>query len=350
MRLSLRSADPRAAIPLTLIGGPAGAGKSAVIQHVLHAQDARRLLAVVRHVVDDTDDDGRHTHSDDSRLEWTDGAVSFESHDPTDALMRLARLDRRPDHVIVEADSSESPQRLGGFAYMPGFRPDGVVTVMDASFARDATLGQSLSLAALDQLRRADLVVLNKVDLAGQRLATASQHALARLAPSARFLWSENGRIAAPLLLGSAGDQVSANETRVTAEWRADYLPVATRAGTSRIGEYCRTWCLVSEQGVDSREFRSWVARLPEIVVRGSGVVCLREEPQHRHEFSLIGGRWVLARGAPWGTTPPSTRLTMVTLGGEMRHVRAEAGSADQVGWMSTLGAGDIEPGLSQTQ
>jgi len=53
--------------------------------------------------------------------------------------------------------------------------------------------------------------------------------------------------------------------------------------------------------------------------MRGSGVVHLREEPQHRQEFALIGSRWQLTRGAPWAAASPGTRVTLVSLGGEKR-------------------------------
>ena len=124
------------------------------------------------------------------------------------------------------------------------------------------------------------------------------------------------------MLIGPATGHAAANETSVVAEWRADYEPVSARDGRSRLGERCRTWCLVSERPLDARAFRAWVARLPGTVMRGTGVVHLREEPQHRQEFALIGSRWRLTRGAPWGATAPSTRVTLVSLGGEIRRTR----------------------------
>ena len=78
----------------------------------------------------------------------------------------------------------------------------------------------------------------------------------------------------------------------------------------------------------EARAFRGWVARLPGTVMRGSGVVHLQEEPQHRQDFALIGSRWRLTRGAPWGSSAPLTRVTLVSLGGEMRRA-AEPPIAD---------------------
>src|SRR4030095_4874970 len=112
------------------------------------------------------------------------------------------------------------------------------------------------------------------------------------------------------------------NETSVVAEWRDDYEPVSARDGRSRLGGRCRTWCLVSARPLEAAAFRAWVARLPGTVRRGTGVVHLREEPQHRQEFALIGSRWRITRGTPWGTTAPLTRGTLLSLRGGIRRAR----------------------------
>ena len=94
-------------------------------------------------------------------------------------------------------------------------------------------------------------------------------------------------------------------ETRLTSNGYAAAISGST-SGLSR---------LVSDARADARQFRGWVTRLPASIMRGDGVVFLREEPQHRHEFMLLGSRWTLERGAPWGNETPVTRITLVGIG-----------------------------------
>jgi G3E family GTPase len=328
MRAGIHAVDTASPIPLTVVGGPSGAGKSAVIRHLVEDQVGRRVVVVVPQVAGATDGHDASVQAGDVRLEWIGDSMMLPSRDPVDDLLQLARMERRPDHVIVEAHGDESPARLVGYAYMPGYRPNGVIIVVDAAVGARMEAGETLGTATQAQLRRADLVVLNKVDLAGPRVAAATQRTLAKLAPSARFLWSHGGQVASSVLVGPTAGYVAPNETSVVAEWRADYEPVSTRDGRSRLAERCRTWCLVSERPLEARAFRDWVAKLPGTVMRGSGVVHLREEPQHRQDFALIGSRWRLTRGAPWGSTAPLTRVTLVSVGGEMRRA---AGTADTI-------------------
>jgi len=324
MRTASYSLTRQPAIPLTVLAGNPGAGKTSVIRHLLETRGRGRVVAVLRdhphHGAQLRREPGlEHSATD------VDAGAWITSHDPTDALMHLATREQRPDHVIVEVEGTDSPRRAGGYAYMPGYRPDGVVMVVDAEAAAHLDPDLPLSTAEREQLRVANLVVLNKLDLVGNRVAAATQRELRKLAPLARFLWCENGRVAPPLLLGPTPGQPTMDDWGVVAEWRPDFLPVDSRAEKTRVGEHCRSWCLVNDRSVDAREFRAWVNRLPETVLRGAGVVYLQEEPQHRYEFELIGARWHLIRGAPWGATQPVTRLNVVSLGGAQPRMRAQA-------------------------
>ncbi len=311
MRAVHYSTDRRATIPLTVIGGPAGAGKSSVIRHVLGAEDGRRIVAVVRDVHsllanrDGTTTTPRDVKRDGTYVEWPNGCIAMASDDPTATLTALTLETSRPDHVLVEAGGAMNPRRLGGYGYMPGYRPDGTVAVIDARGSNADGPDDIYDDAMRMQLRSADVVILNKLDLAGEQVAMASQRDLVDLAPSARFLWCECGRIAPPLLLGPAPGALGADHSTVLAEWRSDFLPERSRDRRHPVGENCHAWCLVADHGLEARDFRSWVSRLPPTVLRGSGVVRLREEPQHRHEFCLIGGRWrsSTSAGLRGGTT-----------------------------------------------
>jgi G3E family GTPase len=289
----------------------------------MDASTTRRIVAIVRDhtpLLADAPDVRRNG----SVVEWPHGGVSIESDDPTATLAVLARQERRPDHVVVEADGATNPRRLGGYAYMPGYRPDGTVTVIDAATARDGLPDEMFDESRLAQLRTADVVVLNKIDVAGTDAAASAQRSLALLAPSARFLWSRRGRVAPPLLLGPTPVQ-SADDPTVVAQWRSDYLPIRPNERKTFAGEHSQSWCLLAEDGVESRQFRTWVGRLPTSILRGAGTVFLTEEPQHRHEFSLIGARWQLQRGAPWGGELPATRVMLVGVAGR----RAQGGRGE---------------------
>src|SRR4051794_34444259 len=86
MRGGLQSFDKACAIPLTVVGGPAGAGKSAVIRHLMEAQVGRRVVVLARQHASAAGSEPRATPSDDTPPEWSGGCMWLPSRDPVDDL------------------------------------------------------------------------------------------------------------------------------------------------------------------------------------------------------------------------------------------------------------------------
>jgi len=326
MRFVDYSGDWRASTPLTVMNGFPGAGKTTIIRHLLENSSQCRIVAVVRDIEPLIAGSSRPLQRVGSVVQWENGCRAIESDDPTATLATLCRDGTKPDHVIVEMNGARNPRRAGGYAYMPGYRPNGMLTVVDASTASTLEDESTFTTTIQPLLQSADLVVLSKLDVAGQEATAHAQRSISSWTPSARFLWCRSGRIAPPLVVGITSADVLPDDPRVVAEWRADYIPVKSERKTM-MGERCRSWCLVSKDRADARQFRAWVGRLPSSIMRGDGVVYLREEPQHRHEFTLLGSRWTLERGAPWGNEVPETRITLV--GVEARRSESETRATD---------------------
>jgi len=204
---------------------------------------------------------------------------------------------------------------------MPGYCLDGTIVVLDASSVRRSSNDSAAETQLREHARVADIVLLNKVDLAGDDETDAAQRVLERLAPGVRVVWSDHCRISSALLLGAPDGPDAVDGRTVVAEWTPDYVPVRGRGlaplhgSRSPRAEVHRSWCLVTEAAVDGLEFRDWVHRLPPTILSGRGTVYLRKEPQHRQTFHLLGSHWRLERGAPWGRDVPSTRLLLAGVG-----------------------------------
>jgi G3E family GTPase len=58
------------------------------------------------------------------------------------------------------------------------------------------------------------------------------------------------------------------------------------------------------------------VAGLPEGVIRAKGVLLLRENPEKRHIFQLVGKRWSIEADENWNDEQPLSKLAMIGLPG----------------------------------
>jgi G3E family GTPase len=72
-------------------------------------------------------------------------------------------------------------------------------------------------------------------------------------------------------------------------------------------------------------------------VARGKGVLWLRERPERRTIFQLVGRRWELAAGDPWGDTIPGSRLVLIGTPGSIAPERLDAALAGPRGRLATM-------------
>jgi G3E family GTPase len=350
MRSSLPPFDQHSRIPLTVIGGSARSGKTSLVRHLLEQSTGRRVAAVVADYR--AIDPALVERRDGSRFLLRNGCLCVVAEDDgAAALADLAEHPLRPDHVVIDREGTIDPRRLSGYGYMPGYSLDGTIVVLDACMVHAAPGDPAAETEVRDHANVADVVLLNKIDLIDEDETDEAQRVIERLAPSSRIVCCDHGRVSPPLLLGAPDGPDSLDARAIVAQWTPDYVPIRVRPRASPRGarlqtsERHRAWCLVTDAPVDGRDFREWVHRLPPLILNGRGTVYLREEPQHRQVFHLLGSRWRLERGAPWGRDVPSTRLLLSALGGARRlgaATRARLGMHDTSELATfSMGSGD---------
>ena len=221
-------------IPATVITGFLGAGKTTLIRHLLSHANGRRIALIINEFGDlGVDGDllrgcGAETCREEDVVELTNGCICCTVADDFLPTMEqlLERADRL-DHIVIETSGLALPQPLVAAFNWPAVKArvtvDGVVTVIDAAAvaggrfaddesklaaqrAADASLDHDNPLEELfgDQIRAADLLVLNKADLvAASELDRVK--AIVRAEAGDRplsIVAAENGALPADVLLG----------------------------------------------------------------------------------------------------------------------------------------------------
>lgn len=155
-----------ARIPLTVVGGFLGAGKTTSLNHVLVS--GRRRAAVLVNDFGPVDiDAGLLAQRADKVIRLANGCVCCSmASGLDDALARVLALDPAPDWIVIEASGVSDPGRIAQVGLSdPLLQLEAVVVLVDASGIRDRLADPLLADTAQRQLRAADLLVLNKTDL-----------------------------------------------------------------------------------------------------------------------------------------------------------------------------------------
>ena len=229
MTLSASSAK----VPVTIITGFLGAGKTTLIRHVLENAKGRRLALIINEF-GDVGVDGEILRScgiescpEENIVELANGCICCTvADDFVPAIEALLALKNRPEHIIVETSGLALPKPLVKAFDWPSVRSrltvDGVITVVDgaavaagrfaddpeklkAQRAEDESIDHDNPLEEVyeDQLLCADLVILNKADLMDRAdIDRVTRDINAAVPRAVRVVETHEGQVAAEILLG----------------------------------------------------------------------------------------------------------------------------------------------------
>lgn len=199
-------------IPVTVIGGYLGAGKTTLVNHLLRHARGLKLAVLVN--------DFGALPIDADLIEAQDGSVigiaggcvccSYGS-DLMQALMDLEARDPRPEHVLLETSGVALPgQVASAVTLLAGYALDAVVTLADAATVREHGADRYLADTISRQLADAHLVLLNKADLVDAGELERVQQWVTAKAPRARVVVSRQAAAPTEVVLGTRLGEASA--------------------------------------------------------------------------------------------------------------------------------------------
>jgi G3E family GTPase len=297
-------------ILFTVLGGYLGAGKTTLLNHVLQNSDGRRLAVIVNDFGSINIDASLIATRGNDMMTLANGCICCSiSGGFAEALTALAQHTPPPEHVIIETSGIADPAKVAHYGFMAPYRLDGVIVVADAETIRQRADDKYVGATLLRQLRGADLIVLNKIDLIGPAQQAELQVWLREQVPEARLVTTSQGRIPLAMLLGLHGDIPEAPP-------EPEHHHIHDHQHDDA-GDYA-SWSVSLDAPLDEPAFRAAIAAWPPAVLRAKGIVHLRQSPAHRHIFQLVGKRWSLTPDRLWGADPHRTDIVMIGLAGQL--------------------------------
>ena len=289
-------------IPVTVIGGYLGAGKTTLVNHLLRNANGLRIAVLVNDFGALQIDADLIEAADGDTISLANGCICCSlAGGLVEAMLGILDRPQPPEWVVIETSGVSDPVAAAQYAHLPGFRLDGVIVVADAETVRRRSIDRHVGRHVLQQLRGADLLLLNKTDLITTDQRNDLRQWLADIAPDSRVVETVGARLPVAALLG--GSHVAFDRQSHDEHFDAH-----------------RTWSFSDAHAIDGGRFRATVAALPASIVRGKGVLHLVEQPEVAHVFQLVGARWSIVRGSPWVPADRVTRLVLIGLPDHSDH------------------------------
>ena len=298
----------RTPIAVTVIGGYLGAGKTTLVNHLLRTGTGRRTTVLVNDFGSIAIDQDLIVAADASTVTLANGCVCCGMAGTLmDTMLAIRDQPDPPDHLVIEASGVADPGPISHHALTPGFTLDGIVVVADAETVRRRAADRVVGRTVQRQLRAAELLVLNKLDLVSAESAAALKAWARTMAPDAVLIDAVEAKVPVSLLLG------------VHADTAHDHVGLRHDHDDDHDDEPHTehdTWSWVFDAPVDRATLEAWVAGFHDGIVRAKGTVWLADDPGRRSVLQVVGRRSRLTPDAAWGEAERQTRLVAIGLPG----------------------------------
>ncbi|HLS95573.1 MAG TPA: GTP-binding protein [Sphingobacterium sp.] len=320
-------------LPVTVLSGFLGAGKTSLLNHVLHNKGGQKVAVIVNDMSEVNIDaqtverENVLSRTEEKLVEMSNGCICCTLRE--DLMIEVERLAKegRFDYLLIESTGISEPIPvaqtfsyidpangidLSSFSYI-----DTMVTVVDCfNFFRDFGSAETLwdrqltddgmdSRAIVnlltDQIEFANVIVLNKADLVSDETLGILEAAIHKLNPAANIIRTQFGQVAPKEIMGTG---------------MFDFEKASTSAGWMKELETEHT-PETEEYGISSFVFRSqrpfhpqrWYKYLhhdyPHNIIRAKGLFWMASRPDTAISFSQAGGSLRLESAGSWWSSMP---------------------------------------------
>ena len=325
--MTSRSAPELAPLPVNIITGFLGSGKTTLVNRILTNRKLR-IAVIVNEIGEIGIDTDLIVSTTDDMVELSNGCICCSINNGlVDAIFRVLQRTPRVDQLIVETTGLADPVPVALTFLRSNFRDlirlDSIISTADAeNFSLDLFDSQ----AAQNQLRYSDIILLNKCDLVESQQLSRVEAKILALKPDARIIRTIRCNLPHSLLIGMdlfQAERYLAATDQLSERGSASGVDPANHTDHDHLAEDgFDVFAFDSNRPFVLARFQQFLdTQLTQAVFRGKGILWFQESAD-QHICHLIGSRFSLEKGTP--TKPGRNRLVLIGKNLDKARLRAE--------------------------
>ncbi len=334
-------------LPVTVLSGYLGAGKTTVLNHILNNKQDLKVAVIVNdmseinidaRLVKDTKTLSR---TDEKLVEMSNGCICCTLRE--DLLVEVEKLaqEGKFDYLLIESTGISEPLPVAqtfsykdeenGIDLSKYSKLDCMVTVVDAyNFWHDIQSGESLlerkqslsedddrevSDLMIDQIEFSNVIIINKCDLVSEDKLKEIEHIVKTLQPEAKIIRVTNGKVEPKDILNTG--MFDFNKACYSPGWIKELQKSYHTPETEEYG--ISSFVYRNRRPFHPERLQLAVLEWPENIVRSKGIIWLASREHFATRISQAGKSFVFENAGKWAAyLEPDTRKKIIDEAPEM--------------------------------
>jgi len=327
-------------IPVTVLSGYLGAGKTTVLNHLLANKEGKKIAVIVNDMSEVNIDSqliqsGGFSRTEEKLVELTNGCICCTLRE--DLMIEVEKLAKQGDidYIVIESTGISEPIPVAQtFTYIDEevgidltqyCRLDSMVTVVDAfRFWSDYESGESLferkqtddeedvrdvSDLLIDQIEFANILLISKTDLVTAEFLEAFKVFLLKMNPDAIIIPIENGVVPPSKILNR--QLFDFEEASQSAGWmkelNEEHIPETDEYGIS-------SFVYRRKRPFHPERWNAWLSAFPQEIIRSKGFFWLATRNEMAGLLSQAGNSLQFQGAGNWIASLPKAEQREIML------------------------------------